>query len=62
MTPETKIIVDNRFTYDGEYKKYRSTQEQIDQNRREKIIQRERDERARNEANGNGTEDSRQDR
>jgi len=54
MMPETKIIIDNRFSYDGEYKKYRSTQEQIQQNQREKLIQRERDERARNEANRNG--------
>jgi hypothetical protein len=54
MTPETRIIIDNRFTHGGEYKKYRSTQEQIQQNQREKLVQRERDERARNEANRNG--------
>ncbi|MFN2532157.1 MAG: hypothetical protein ABR555_12760 [Pyrinomonadaceae bacterium] len=53
MTPERKIVIDTRFTYDGEYKKYRSTQEQIQQNQREKLVQRERDERARSEANSN---------
>jgi hypothetical protein len=58
MTPERKIVIDTRFTYDGEYKKYRSTQEQIQQNQREKLVQRERDERARNEANTNGNGNS----
>ena len=49
MRPETIIV--NRWPNDGEYKKYRSTQEQIDRNEREKLVQRERDERARAEAN-----------
>lgn len=40
------------------YKKYRSTQEQIDRNEREKAIQRERDERARAEANRVASNDS----
>jgi len=51
----TQRVIDNRFISDGEVKKYRSTQEQIDQNQREKETQRMRDERARNEAsNRNG--------
>jgi hypothetical protein len=54
MRPETQIIINGRFSSDGEYKKYRSTQDQIDRNQRDKIIQRQRDERARNEANANG--------
>jgi hypothetical protein len=49
MRPETIVI--NRWLYDGESKKYPSTQEQIDRNERDKSIQRERDERARTEAN-----------
>lgn len=49
MRPE--IIIVNRWPYDGKYKKYRSTQEQIDRNERDKSVQRERDERARKEAN-----------
>lgn len=55
MRPETQIIINGRFSSDGEYKKYRSTQEQIDRNQRDKFIQRQRDERARNEANANGS-------
>jgi hypothetical protein len=51
MRSEIHIIINNRSTSDGEHKKYRSTQEQIDRNKREKVIQRERDERARAEAN-----------
>jgi hypothetical protein len=46
----TKIVIDKRITYDGEFKKYRTTNDQIRQNEREKNIQRERDERARNQA------------
>jgi len=45
----TRIIIDRRYT-DGESKKYRSTQEQIEQNRRENEAQRLRDESARAEA------------
>lgn len=55
MTPGTKLVIDNRFISDGEYKKYRSNPEQLQQNQREKEVQRERDERARQQAtNGNG--------
>ena len=46
MRPEIIII---NWPYGG--KKYRSTQEQIDRNEREKAVQRERDERARAKAN-----------
>jgi hypothetical protein len=53
MRPETRIIINDRFTYDWESKKYRSTPEQIQQNRNEIAAQRERDERAREEANQN---------
>ncbi len=60
MTPERKIVIDTPFTYDGEYKKYRSTPEQIQQNQREKLVQRERDERARSEANSNANGNARQ--
>jgi hypothetical protein len=49
MRPETIIV--NRWLYDGDFKKYPSTQEQIDRNERDKAIQRERDARARTEAN-----------
>jgi hypothetical protein len=58
MRPETIIV--NRWLYDGEYKKYRSTQEQIDRNERDKSIQRERDERARTEANSGSSNNSAQ--
>lgn len=51
MTPNTKIIIDNRFVSDGEYKKYPSNQEQLQQNQRDKEVQRQRDERARTESN-----------
>ena len=51
MKPETHIVITGRFPSDGEYKKYRSTKEQIERNQRDKLIQRERDERARSEAN-----------
>jgi hypothetical protein len=44
MKPETHIVITGRFPSDGEYKKYRSTQEQIERNQRDKLIQRERDE------------------
>jgi len=48
------IIINDRFySSDGEYKKYRSTQEQIRQNQQENQVQRQRDERARNESVGN---------
>ena len=50
MTPNTKIIIDNLIISDGEYKEYRSNEEQLQQNQRDKEIQRQRDERARNEA------------
>ena len=53
MTPNTKIIIDNRFGSEGEYKQYRSNEEQLQRYQREKEVQRERDERARNEANRN---------
>jgi hypothetical protein len=49
MRPNTKIIINDRFVSDGEYKKYRSTQEQIEQNQLEKQEQRQRDEQARSE-------------
>jgi hypothetical protein len=49
MRPETIIV--NRWPYEGDSKKYPSTQEQIDRNERDKAIQRERDARARAEAN-----------
>jgi hypothetical protein len=49
MTPDTHIIIDNRSVSNGEYKKYPSNQEQLEQNQRDKEIQRQRDERARNE-------------
>ncbi len=55
MRPETKIIIKDRFTYDWDSKKYRSTPEQIQQNRNEISAQRERDQRAREEANRNTT-------
>ena len=49
-----RIIINDRFySSDGEYKKYRSTQEQIRENQRENQIQRQRDEQARNESTGN---------
>ena len=50
MALGTKIIIDNRFGSDGEYKQYPSNQEQLKQNQRDKEVQRQRDERARNEA------------
>jgi len=51
MTPNTKIIISNRFGWeDGEYKKYPSNQEQLQQNERDKEAQRDRDERARTQA------------
>jgi len=45
----TRIVIDRRYG-DGESKKYQSTQEQIEQNRRENEAQRLRDELARAEA------------
>jgi len=54
MTPNTKIIIDNRILSDGEYKQYRSNEEQLQQNQRDKEVQRERDERARNQAQTDG--------
>jgi hypothetical protein len=53
MRPETRIIITDRFPQPWEAKKYRSTPEQIQQNRNEIAAQRERDERAREEANRN---------
>ena len=53
MRPEIRIIINDRLTYNRGSKKYRSTPEQIQQNRNEIATQRERDERARNEANRN---------
>ena len=50
MKPENHIVINDRFAYSGESKKYRSTQEQIERNQRDKVIQRERDERAPSEA------------
>ena len=58
MRPEAHIIINGRLTHDGEHKKYPSTQEQIERNQRDKIIQRERDERARTEANTNSNNSS----
>jgi len=49
MTPRNQIIIDNRWV-EGEIKKYRSNQEQLEQNQREKEAQRRTDERAQNEA------------
>jgi hypothetical protein len=61
MTLGTKIITDNRLISDGEYKKYRSDQEQLQQNQREKEVQKQRDELARQQAtNGNGSSPNRQ--
>jgi len=55
MTLGTKGIIHSRFTSDGEYKKYRSDEEQL-QRQREKEVQNERDRRAREQAtNNNGT-------
>jgi hypothetical protein len=51
MTPETRII-DDSFRYG--FRKRRSTKEQIERNEREKEVQRERDKRARNEAETSG--------
>jgi hypothetical protein len=48
MTPRNQIIIDNRWV-EGEIKKYRSNQEQLQQNQREKEAQRRTDERAQNE-------------
>lgn len=45
----TRIIIDRIYT-EGEYKKYRSTEEQIQQNQRENQLQRQRDEQARTES------------
>ena len=42
-----RIVIDERFYSDGEFKKYRSTPEQIQQNQRANEVQRQRDERAR---------------
>jgi len=55
MTPGTRIIIDNGFISNGENKKYRSDEAELQQNQREKEVQRARDERAREQAaNGNG--------
>jgi hypothetical protein len=56
MTPNAKIIIDSRFISDGEYKRYPSNQEQLQQNQRDKEVQRQRDERARDESNDTGCE------
>jgi hypothetical protein len=46
-----RIIFDKFYT-NGEYKKYRSTQAEIEENRRQNQLQRERDDQARNESAG----------
>lgn len=53
----TRIIID-RFYKDGEYKKYRSTEEQIQENQRENQLQRQRDEQARDEVLGRRNNDT----
>jgi len=50
MTPNKNIIIDRLSGWDGEYKKYPSNQEQLQQNERDKEAQRERDARARAQA------------
>jgi len=51
MRPEINIIIINDlFTSNRKAKRYRATPEQIEQNRKEIAIQRERDQRAREEA------------
>jgi hypothetical protein len=47
---ENIIIERRRSGWDGEYKKYPSNQEQLQQNERDKEAQRERDDRARTQA------------
>ena len=49
----TRIVINNVYS-DGEYKKYQSTQEQIDQNRAANQAQRERDESAQNQSSQSG--------
>ena len=49
------VIIQRTDSWGGEYKKYRSTEEQIRQNQRENQIQRERSERARSENAGQTT-------
>lgn len=59
MTPGTRIIIDNGFISNGENKKYRSDEAELQQNQREKEVQRARDERAREQAtncNGNNAQ------
>lgn len=55
MRPELKIIINELFGYNRKAKRYRATPEQIQQNRKEIAVQRERDERARDEANRSTT-------
>ena len=50
MGPEIIIIINDRLTSNRGSHKYRSTPEQIEQNRKEIAAQRERDERAREKA------------
>jgi hypothetical protein len=50
MRSEIKIIITDRFGHDWKSKRYRSTPEQIQKNRNEIAAQRERDQRARDEA------------
>ena len=50
MTIEIKIIIQDSLWKGACAKKYRATPEQIERNRREMLIQRERDERARKQA------------
>ena len=50
-------IIRDRFAHGGHAKRYRTTPEQLEQNEREKIIQRERDQRARERAFGESRTD-----
>ena len=61
MALGTKIVIDNRIGYNGEFKKYPSTQEQIERNQRDKDIQRQRDEQAQARVSGSGNNSSRVD-
>ena len=51
MALEIRIIIKDRFTSNRGSHKYRATPEQIQQNRNEIAAQRERDQRAQDEAN-----------
>jgi hypothetical protein len=50
MTPNKHIIIERRSGWDGEYKKYPSNQEELQQNERDKETQRARDDRAKAQA------------